>query len=178
MIADEGIEDKVSPRADFISALVWMVFGLSVVTACWRMDRLEGQGATLYTVPGLVPGILGAVMFLLGMLLALRAGRAGGHRLGATPWAMTSGGRAAAIRVGWVLVMSLVYAAGMVGHGGIPFWLATFLFVSVFILLFDWTERSAKGETAKGAALALVYGAGTAFLVTYVFQEVFLVRLP
>ena len=34
------------------------------------------------------------------------------------------------------------------------------------------------GQTAKGVLLAVVYGASTAFVVSYVFQEVFLVRLP
>ena len=171
-------DDKVSPKADLISAFVWMAFGLAVVIASWRMDRLESQGASLYTAPGLVPGILGAIMFLLGVLLAVRAARAGGLRRDGMPWRLTPELRSVATRVGGVLVLSLIYAAGMVGHGGIPFWLATFIFVTVFILLFDWRRRAALGQTAKGVLLAVVYGASTAFVVSYVFQEVFLVRLP
>ena len=174
----EDTGDKVSPRADFISALIWMAFGLSVLVASWRMDRLESQGATAYTAPGLVPGILGAIMALLGLLLAGRAARSGGHRLLSTPWRMPAGARVLGRRVGAVLGLSLVYAAGLVGHGGIPFWLATWLYVSLFILLFDWRVRSDKAEVRKGIILAMVYGAGTAFLVSYVFQEVFLGRLP
>ncbi|MCX7152390.1 MAG: tripartite tricarboxylate transporter TctB family protein [Proteobacteria bacterium] len=174
----EDTKDEVSPRADFISSLVWIAFGLSVATASWRMDRLESQGATVYTAPGLVPGILGSIMLLLGMLLAARAARSGGHRLLSTPWVLFPDARAVITRVGWVLGLSLAYAAGLVGHGGIPFWLATFVYVFLFILLFDWRMRSDKGETPKGVVMALVYGAGTAFLVSYVFQEVFLVRLP
>ena len=76
-------ENKISAKADFLSALVWMAFGLAVVIASWRMDRLESQGATLYTAPGLVPGVLGAVLLLFGVLLAVRAARAGGYRLDA-----------------------------------------------------------------------------------------------
>lgn len=174
----EAAGDKISPRADFISAFVWMAFGLAVVIASWRMDRLESQGATTYTAPGLVPGILGAILLLLGLLLAARAARSGGHRLFSRPWVVFPDARSVITRVGWVLGLSLAYAAGLVGHGGIPFWLATFLYVSLFILLFDWRTRSDRGETRKGVFLAMVYGAGTAFLVSYVFQEVFLVRLP
>ncbi|MBP8298711.1 MAG: tripartite tricarboxylate transporter TctB family protein [Burkholderiales bacterium] len=173
-----GTEIEVSPRADFISAFFWIAFGLAVAIASWRMDRLESQGATPYTAPGLVPGILGTILILLGVLLAVRAARAGGHRLGATPWLPSASGRAAMARAGWVLVMGLVYAAGMVGHAGIPFWLATFVFVTLFILLFDLRARAAKDETVKGIVLAIAVGAGTAFLVSYVFQELFLVRLP
>jgi hypothetical protein len=82
------------------------------------------------------------------------------------------------LRAGAVLVLGVVYAAGLVGRGGIPFWLATFVFVTSFILLFDWRGRAQRGERVKGIALAVAVGAGTALLVSYVFQELFLVRLP
>jgi Tripartite tricarboxylate transporter TctB family len=171
-------DKKVSPQADFIAAGVWVAFGLAVMIAAWRMDRLQSQGASLYTAPGLVPGILGAVLFLLGVLLALRAARAEGHRLGAIRWASSPETRAVVKRVGAFLVLGLAYAAGLVGHGGIPFWLATFVFVTGFMLVFDWTRHREAGQTKRGVMLAVVVGAGTAFVVSYVFQEVFLVRLP
>jgi len=169
---------KVSPRADFLSALAWIAFGLSVVAGAWRMDRMESQGATLYTAPGLVPGMLGAIMLFLGMLLAVRAMRAGGHRQFGASWALSPQARFAAPRVALTLGLGLAYAAGMVGHGGIPFWLATFTFVFVFLMVFDWPQRRAKGEGGKGILLALIYGGGTAFVVSYLFEYVFLVRLP
>lgn len=171
-------EDKASPQADFLAAFIWMAFGFAVVIASWRMDRLESQGATLYTAPGLVPGILGTILLLLGVLLAVRAARAGGHRIRIPAWPPSATTRDVVTRVGAVLLLGLGYAGGLVGHGGIPFWLATFIFVTLFILLFDLRERARKGETVKGIVLAILYGAGTAILVSYVFQEVFLVRLP
>ncbi len=171
-------DKTVSPQADFIAAWLWVAFGLAVVIAAWRMDRLEGQGATLYTAPGLVPGVLGAVILVFGLLLALRASRAGGHRLGAVRWLPSRASRAVFLRVGALLVLGLGYSVGLVGNGGIPFWLATFVFVTLFVLAFDWKRRVEAGQTLKGIALAVAVGAGTAFLVSYVFQEVFLVRLP
>jgi len=171
-------DDNVSPRADFVSAFVWMAFGLTVAVASWRMERMESQGATLYTAPGLVPGILGVIITVLGVVLAVRAARAGGHRLGAATWVPSPGARTAMLRAGTFLVMALVYAAGMVGRGGIPFWLATFVFVTSFILVFDWRVRAAGGAMARGIVVAVAVGAGTTLLVSYVFQELFLVRLP
>jgi Tripartite tricarboxylate transporter TctB family len=171
-------DTKVSPQADFIAAWVWVAFGLAVLIGAWRMDRLESQGATLYTAPGLVPGILGGVLLLFGLLLALRAARAGGYRLGEVRWTPSRDTRAVVMRVGAFLVLGLAYAAGLVGHGGIPFWLATFVFVAGFLLAFDWTHRRDAGQTLKGVLFAVTIGAGTAFGVSYVFQEVFLVRLP
>jgi DMSO/TMAO reductase YedYZ heme-binding membrane subunit len=171
-------DKKVSPQADFIAAWVWVAFGLAVLIGAWRMDRLESRGASAYTAPGLVPGILGAVLLLLGLLLALRAARADGHRLRNIRWALGLQARAVLRRVGAFLALGLGYAAGLVGHGGIPFWLATFVFVTVSVIAFDWTRRREAGQTVKGVLLAVAVGAGTAFLVSYVFQEVFLVRLP
>ena len=171
-------ETPVSARADFLSALVWMVLGVAIAVASWNMDRLQSQGAKLYTAPGLYPGILGAVLFLLGGVLAWRAYRANGHRIGATSWSVAAPTRAAWLRVGSFLLFGLAYAAGAVGRGGMPFWLATFIFVTGVILVFDWRERQARHQTGRGIAIALAMGAGTAFLVSYVFQEWFLVRLP
>ena len=37
------------------------------------MDRLESQGADPWSVPGLVPGIIGVVITLLGLALLLRS---------------------------------------------------------------------------------------------------------
>mgnify|MGYP003562699033 FL=1 len=169
---------RVSPQADFIAAWLWMAFGLAVMIASWRMDRLESQGATLYTAPGLVPGILGTVLLLFGVVLALRAVRAGGHRLGAHRWAASRDARAVVMRVGAFLLLGLAYAAGLVGRGGIPFWLATFVFVTVSVAAFDWTRRRDAGQTLRGLLFAAVIGAATSFVVSYFFQEVFLVRLP
>jgi Tripartite tricarboxylate transporter TctB family len=171
-------DNKVSPQADFIAAWLWVAFGLAVVIGAWRMDRLESQGASLYTAPGLVPGVLGAVLLLFGLLLVRRAARAGGHRLGAIRAGLSGGTRAVVARVGAFGVLGLGYAAGLVGHGGIPFWLATFLFVTTTMLVFDWTRRREAGQTVRGVLFAVATGAGTAFVVSFVFQEVFLVRLP
>jgi hypothetical protein len=143
------------------------------------MDRLESQGATLYTAPGLVPGLLGAVLLVLGVVLGFRAAIAGGHRLRALRWASTPATRTVMMRVGTFLALALIYAAGIVGRGGVPFWLATFVFVTASVLVFDWAQRREAGQTIlRGVLFAAAIGAGTAFVVSVVFQQVFLVRLP
>lgn len=173
-----SVDKKVSPHADFIAAWIWVAFGLAVLIGAWRMDRLESQGATLYTAPGLVPGLLGGVLLLLGLVLAWRAARAGGHRLRSLRWGVSDRSRAIVMRVAAFLVLALGYSAGVVGRGGVPFWLATFVFVTASVLAFDWTRRRDAGQTGRGVLLAVAVGAGTAFVVSYVFQEIFLVRLP
>jgi Tripartite tricarboxylate transporter TctB family len=177
-LASPNPDERVSPQADFIAAWLWVAFGLAVVIGAWRMDRLDSRGATLYTAPGLVPGVLGTVLLVFGLLLALRAARAGGWRLDQLRWSVSQAAREAALRVGVFLALGVGYAAGLVGHGGVPFWLATFLFVTSFLLLFDWTRRRAAGQVGKGIVFAATVGASTALVVSYFFQEVFLVRLP
>lgn len=179
-VAEQGgsEETPVSARADFLSALAWIAFGIIIVLASWNMDRLESQGARIYTAPGLYPGIVGSALVALGLVLALRAWRSGGHRLAATPWSLPASARAMSLRVGGFMVLALAYAGGVVGRAGIPFWLATFVFVTGCILIFEASMRRARGETVRGIVVALAMGAGTALLVSYVFQELFLVRLP
>jgi len=78
----------------------------------------------------------------------------------------------------WVFGATMLYALVLVGHG-IPFWLATFLFVAGFILAFDADRQADLGRRGPGTALrACVYGVCTSAVVTLVFEYVFLVRLP
>ena len=166
-------EGEVSPRADFVSALVWMVFGGAIAVGAWRMDRLAHLHINKYEIPGLVPGLLGTAIFLLGALLAVRAVRAGA--LGA---AGATGPRPGWQRLAVVAAVMLAYPLLLVGRG-LPFWLVTGLFVAGFIVFFDRERQSALGRsTARQVLFAAVFGVATSAIVTLVFQEVFYVRLP
>ena len=65
-------------RRDFFTSLVLIVFGLTVVAESLRMPRFETLGINPYTVPGLVPGVLGGVIVLLGMVMLVRSSLVGG----------------------------------------------------------------------------------------------------
>lgn len=168
-------EGAVSPRADLVSALVWIAFGAAVTVGAWRMDRLENLHINKYEIPGLVPGLLGAAIVLLGIVLALRAIGQGALRAAGAPQAQRDGAR---LYMALVLGAMLLYSLVLVGHG-LPFWLATLLFVSGFIFFFDRERQSALGRsTGRQLLLALVYGACTSAVVSLVFEQVFYVRLP
>lgn len=166
------MEERPSARADLVWSLIWIVLGAAVLYGAWTMDRLEKLNVNPYTVPGLVPGILGVGVILLGGLLLLRS-------LRALPGNSGDAARAPVVtpRLLLALALCLTYGLVLVGHG-LPFWLATFAFVSVAIFAFQWPERRARGELAKGALVAATCAAATAAAVTIVFQEIFLVRLP
>jgi hypothetical protein len=163
---------KPSPRADLVWSLLWIAVGAAIFYGGFAMDRLDRQHINPFTAPGLVPALLGAVIALMGVCLLARSVRAGG--LGAAP---PTAGHTDFPRLFLALALCLAYAAGLVGRG-LPFWLATFIFVFVAILAFQWPERRARGEVGKGVVVAALCAAGTAAGVTLVFQELFLVRLP
>ena len=166
--------EEIPPRADLLSAAVWMVFGAAVFTGAWRMDRLASQGINKYEIPGLVPGLLGAMVFVLGALLAARSIRRGALHATDTGTARTPADRGL---VG-VFVATLLYPLVLVGHG-IPFWLATAVFVTAFIFFFDRARQTALGRsTGKQVLVALTCGVVTSAVVSLVFERVFYVRLP
>lgn len=145
-------------RSDAAQGVAWAFGGGLIVYASWTMDRLERHGAALYTAPGLVPGLLGLVLVVLGVALALRkrgiSASSPAIRWGNTPL---------------VLALCLGYAIGLIGR--MPFWLATFVFVTAFIAIFEYPSR-------RRMALAPLYGAATSLAVSNLFEAVFLVRLP
>lgn len=166
-----------SARADFVAALVWIALGLAIVAGALAMDRLERFGATVYTAPGLVPGILGALIALLGAVLLVRSTRRGAIGALAQRWSPDAEGRAMLARSALAIGLTLLYTLGLVGRG-LPFWLVTAAFVFVFMLLFDLPERRARGQTARGVLIAAIVAVATSAVVTLMFERVFLVRMP
>ena len=172
MSIESAPEGEVSARADLVSALLWMAFGGAIAVGAWRMDRLERLHINKYEAPGLVPGLLGAAVLVLGIMLAVRAVRRGAlapaGRQDTSDWG----------RMGLVLAAMLAYSLLLVGHG-LPFWLVTGAFVSAFIFFFDRARQTALGRTVgRQAMLALVCGVVTSAVVSFAFQDIFYVRLP
>lgn len=175
-MADDVLPDEIRPataRGDLIGALAWILLGIVIAIASWRMDRLEQQDINPYTVPGLVPGLLGLAMVFFGGLMLVRSARAGGLR--------RAGQRLVRLghhgRIAIVLVLCLGFAGFLVGHG-LPFWLAAAIYVSASILILQFRELRAGGRLASGLVKALVIGCGAGGVITLVFERIFLVRLP
>ncbi|MBT9462739.1 tripartite tricarboxylate transporter TctB family protein [Hydrogenophaga sp.] len=160
-------EGGTSARSDLWGGAGWAGFGLLIVVLAWRMERFESMGAELYTMPGFVPGMLGGVLLLLGTVLMLRSWHRSRQQTG-TPATEPLFNR----RIGLMLALSLAYAAGLIGR--VPFWLATAVYVAVFVALFAPPEQSA----VRRLTVSLLAGVLTSAIVTFVFQQIFLVRLP
>jgi hypothetical protein len=165
-----------SPRRDLQGGVVWTALGCVIVVLSWQMDRMEQQGATLHTAPGLWPGIVGTLLALLGGVLVLRSWQRA-QRVGWNAAAPDDTDYAPRSSFALAAGMFFVYALLLVGRG-LPFWLSTALFVTTFVFLFQYTLRRAAGKVMRGFAVALACGAFTSLIVTLLFEQLFYVRLP
>ena len=163
-------------RSDFLSALGWMGLGVAILIGSVTMDRLEKQDINPYTIPGLLPGLLGIAMTILGGLLALRSWRP--HLL-ASRVSGAPVNRAEQKRLLLVLGLCLAFGVGLVGHG-LPFWLAAAIFVTVAILSLQYQQHKSidRRSSVRMLVKAAAIGLGAGIVITIVFQEIFLVRLP
>ena len=169
----DGEQQPDLRRADFWSGLLWMALGIAILVLSLRMDRLAHLQASIYTAPGLVPAVLGVAIAIMGLILLLRARRQGAllpkirqPLVLAQHWRLI-------FSLGW----SLFYALGIVASV-VPFWLATAIYVAVFVVVFQYQERRAAGQVPRGLIVAVVHGLIAGLLIQYVFEDLFLVRLP
>lgn len=177
-------------RADFYSGLATLVIGLFALVESLRMPRLEHLNINPYTVPGLVPGLLGAILTVLGLVLLLRGLK--GPRVPADPAPLADPADPAAqsadhaqtghwLTDSWKRVfLALGTTIGYAGFlfGQVPFVIATTIFVFTFTVGAEWLNRTRPRSLAKTAAWALLLALGMAFAVQYIFVELFRVRLP
>lgn len=170
------MSDPKMDKADFISSIILTLFGIGVMVESYRMPRLENLDVNPYTVPGIVPGFIGFFLTLTGFAILIRSIRRGGYKLSFSGTRFGSWITSPMVRRTVVtLVITLVYAVVLFPH--VPFWLATPIFIFVFIVA---TESMKYGRLPSlvQIATALILAVVGGLLINYVFQELFFVRLP
>ena len=167
-------EGGKTARSDIVGGAGWIVFGTLVLIESLRMDRFTQMGATLYTMPGFMPGLIGGVLIVLGIVLILR-GVARRKAAAAAPAAEDGEEAPQPLinqRTACTLVLCLIYACLLIGR--VHFIAATTAFVAAFVWLFTPDGVSPR----KRVIAAVIAGLATAIAVDLVFEDVFLVRLP
>lgn len=161
-------------RADLVAAIVFILLGALILYGSWTMPRLEVRRIHPLTVPGLVPGLLSIALIACGAILALRSirSRVRGGWDALVQGFISEGARRALA----VIALVLVYTLGLVGW--LPFSLATALFVFAFVAIFELWITPRPRPLARSIAWALGLAVVTSVAVTYVFERLFLVRLP
>lgn len=176
MQVQEDGED-ITPRSDFWQGIGWIVLGIAVLVGSITMDRLQSQNINPYTIPGLLPGLLGIAMMLLGGVLAARSYERGALAQASAPF--TQHQRETRKRVWTVIALCSIYSVVLIGHG-LPFWLASTLFVTGSILILQRMNRD-PDERRLAPRLwikAIAIGVIASVVTQIVFQDLFLVRLP
>lgn len=176
MVPNEPSNSHLGARADFWFGLGLTVLGIAVSIESWRMPRLAELNVHPMTAPGLVPGLVGIILSGLGIILFLRASRQKGWRITSGDSEYNSEFWVQTRRFLIALVLCVGYAAGLVGS--IPFSVATGLFVFVFIVSFGSRRDFTPAKWIKFTGVAILQAIAVAIVVTYVFETIFLVRLP
>ena len=156
-------------RSDRVWGPLWVVLGAAITIGALKIDRLEAQGVQWFAAPGLLPGVLGVIIALCGVLITLRALRA--------PALADDEGTLDWRRIGLTLLLCLGFAAGLVGHG-LHFGVAAGVYLFAHVALLQWRERGAAGQRVRGLLVAAAVALGGALIVPFIFQTLFLVRLP
>ena len=167
-------------KADLMTGIVLFVMAVAVTWGAWTMDRLEARHIHPLSAPGLLPGLLGIALAISSAMLIVKSfwhpvPMPGGpeHVKEGNADATDAGGPT---RLLGAAALCLVYALGLVGR--LPFWLATAIFVTAFITLFEWDRGGDATRRFVRLGWALFLGLATGWAVSFVFSDLFLVRLP
>ena len=171
---NEEHEIAVRARADLLTSLVLVALGVVVFYFSWTMPRLENRHVHPATIPGLVPIMLSAALTLCGLLLLWRSARI------SAPGGWTGLGAALksrqALRVMAILALAFFHTLVLVGL--VPFCAAAMAFIFAFIVIFEtWSPDEPVrplSTLAWALGIAVIGGGG----IYYVFERIFLVRLP
>jgi TRAP-type C4-dicarboxylate transport system permease large subunit len=165
------------PKADFVVSILLMCFGLWVVINSLQMPRFKEVGANPLSVPGIVPGILGIVIFILSLVVFRRSLTRKGYRLGLNRQKLKNFFQDTSLqRMLLTIFICIVYGIYMVGS--MNYYLATFIFVLVFLILFQFLDSEDVTTRGKLLMLSVLQAVLVAGIVGAVFRYLFLVDLP
>ena len=135
------------------------------------MDRLADRGINAWSAPGLTPCVVGALMVALALGLAVKALRLQPHQL-------VADGATVSWRSAWMALLLCLAFAGLSLGRGLHFAVEAALFIFVFTVVFSWQTWRKQVRAARGlmqtAAVAVLAACG----ISWLFESVFLVRLP
>lgn len=171
------MQEKNMPKADFVTSIGLSVFGLAVLIRSLQMPRFKGLGVNPYSVPGIVPGLLGLILMTLGLILLIRSIRQEGYRLGLSGKAVKGFLIDDSTKRFLIsLILCTVYAAFVLRR--LPYPIATGLFVFLFVFIFEFRRREKILSQNRTFLFALLEAVFVSAGVTLVFRYLFLVDLP
>jgi hypothetical protein len=157
-------------RDELLNAGVFATLGTAIAVASCRMDRLADRGIDPWSAPGLTPGVVGVLMIVLALVLAWRSRR---QPADDAPAAQGSARRTLA-----AMLLCVLFAGLTLGHG-LPFAVEGAVFIFIFTALFSWREwRAEQRIGCRGLLQTLAVAVAASAFISWLFESVFLVRLP
>jgi hypothetical protein len=141
---------------DLFFGILLFLFSLYILIESWRMpiEKVGGYYTAFYSAPGFLPFLVSVVLLGMGLYLTLYSVKRGGNlKWISWPnflWLMRE---RRTHRVLLILALCGLYA--FVGIGNAPYWLVTFIFLVVFMLLFKATKPWKIFVLSAGCVLAL-----------------------
>lgn len=153
--------------ADIVSGIILVALGVAMMVGGYTMDRLEIRSIHPASIPGLVPMILGVLIFICGFLLTFTSFKGENtqeihiHDVNMLFYAL-------ALCLGFSLILL----------GWIPFTVATFIFISLATFRFGLDGPLSSKEMVAAIVKAAIFGAVMSAGISALFRYAFLVRLP
>ena len=169
--------EKSMAKADFITSLTLLAFGVAIVVMSIQMPMSADANQSKFSAPGIVPGFIGVMLSFLNLTILLRSLRRGGaSNLVPKPGAVKRlFGQETTVRILKTTALCVAYVLLL---GKLWFPIPTFFFAFAFIALFEYDFKSALKPQIRKLAVAFAIALISTALVTIVFQGLFLVNLP
>ncbi|WP_180901672.1 tripartite tricarboxylate transporter TctB family protein [Martelella soudanensis] len=159
---------------DIAVSTILLAIGIAQLIGGYTMDRLEVRHIPPASFPGLLPIVLGIAMTIVAglQLVGILRSRDGDDERRASGMVT----REELLRLSGLIGLCGLYAIVLVGR--VHFWVASSLFVAAFMLIFELSpgmpRRAMIVTIARALVIAVVFGGAVSFL----FEDLFLVRLP
>jgi len=168
--------ERTITKADLITSVLLIVFSAAVIVNSISMPTMADRGESPYSGPGLVPAFIGIMVFLLSVVMLVRSMRKGAMKFMAEDRGKPGGGNPSSWpRIARTVGLCILYALLL---GRLWFPLVTFLFVLIFILMFEYDLKAPLAGQWKKLLFAVIVALATSASVFVVFRYLFLVNLP
>jgi uncharacterized integral membrane protein len=168
--------ERTMTKADLISSVLLIVFSAAIIASSLGMPTMADRNESPFSGPGVVPAFIGAMLFLLSVTMLIRSMRRGVVKsIAEDKGQPKSGDPASWARIARTVGLCIVYTLLL---GRVWFILISFLFVFIFVMMFEYDTKAPFTGQWKKPLFAAILGAATAGLVFFVFQYLFLVNLP
>jgi hypothetical protein len=165
--------EKNMARADFYTSLALMAFGITAVALALKMPLIQGN---VYSAPGLLPVLLGSTISALGFIMFIRSLVRTRGTVKVEKASIGAFFRDPAVRRIFLTILLCTRYTFFLGKVYFP--VLTFLFITAFVLCFEYDIKAAFKSQIKKTAIAALLAFIVSAAVTLVFERLFLVRLP